>query len=350
MAIAETVHANLEILQGRLPDAIARLRNAMTEIAKNRYRVVGGGAALGVGLASAFYENDQLPEVERLLIEALPLVKEAGAPETLIPSHLLLARCARARGENDLALQRLADLELFGHTSSLPRLVATVWIERSKWALQDGANEAAQEYLEHAASYDQVWAQVKAFPAGATDCNDLVLATLRLQVRTGRFEEALPVLKSEMSKAEASRRRMRAALLKLLHAEALEGTGQHRHALRQVTELLEWASTGGYVRLVADEGKAVAKLLLDARPVDAQAETSESKNEDRTLHERMLAQRDLLPNGSATAKTLDCSLKRWVSLPRACDLQRVSIGSRRHRNNHPLRPDRDYRSDHRHPR
>lgn len=59
--------------------------------------------------------------------------------------------------------------------------------------------------------------------------------------------------------------------------------------------------------------------------------------------QRTLAQRDLIPNGSATAKTLDCSLKRWVSLPAACDLQRVSIGSRRHRNNHPLRPDRDYR-------
>ena len=35
-----------------------------------------------------------------------------------------------------------------------------------------------------------------------------------------------------------------------------------------------------------------------------------------TLHDWMLAQRDLVPNGSATAKALDYSLKRWQALTR----------------------------------
>jgi transposase len=35
-----------------------------------------------------------------------------------------------------------------------------------------------------------------------------------------------------------------------------------------------------------------------------------------TLHQWMLAQCDLVPNGSATAKALDYSLKRWVALTR----------------------------------
>ncbi len=34
------------------------------------------------------------------------------------------------------------------------------------------------------------------------------------------------------------------------------------------------------------------------------------------LHEWMLAQRELVPEGSTTAKALDYSLKRWVSLTR----------------------------------
>ncbi|MGF6161229.1 hypothetical protein ABIE16_000494 [Pseudomonas sp. 2725] len=33
-----------------------------------------------------------------------------------------------------------------------------------------------------------------------------------------------------------------------------------------------------------------------------------------TLHDWMQAQRDLVPNGSATARALDYSLKRWVVL------------------------------------
>jgi transposase len=36
----------------------------------------------------------------------------------------------------------------------------------------------------------------------------------------------------------------------------------------------------------------------------------------KALHEWMLTHRDLVPNGSATAKALDYSLKRWVALTR----------------------------------
>jgi LuxR family maltose regulon positive regulatory protein len=241
----------------------------MSSITQNRYRAIGGRAMLGVSLAAALYHNDQLAEANLLLTECLPLVKETGPPDSLIANHLLLARCARAVGETELSLRRLADLELFGHSSSLPRLVATVWLERSKWALIDGAIDAAHEYLRQAASFTDVWEQAKRFPANANDINDLALATLRLQVRTGRGAEALSGLTVEIATAEATRRRTRAALLKLLQAEAMMAEGQSRPALRRMTELIEWASAGGYVRLFVDEGTAIAKLLAEARPVGA---------------------------------------------------------------------------------
>ena len=45
----------------------------------------------------------------------------------------------------------------------------------------------------------------------------------------------------------------------------------------------------------------------------------------KTLHDWMLAQRDLVPNGSATAKAIDYSLKRWVALTRYLDDGSVPI-------------------------
>jgi hypothetical protein len=45
----------------------------------------------------------------------------------------------------------------------------------------------------------------------------------------------------------------------------------------------------------------------------------------KTLHGWMLAQRDLVPNGSATANALDYSLKRWVALTRYLDDGAVPI-------------------------
>jgi LuxR family transcriptional regulator, maltose regulon positive regulatory protein len=159
----------------------------------------------------------------------------------------------------------------------LPRLVATVWLERSKWALIDGAIEAAHEYLRQAASFTDVWEQAKRFPANANDIDDLAMATIRLRVRTGCGAEALPVLKAEIATAEAARRRTRAALLRLLQAEAMMAEGQSRPALRRITDLIEWAAAGGYVRLFVDEGPAIAKLLAEARPVGASDEPRSRK-------------------------------------------------------------------------
>ncbi|WP_434570321.1 IS66 family transposase [Pseudomonas sp. Z3-6] len=45
----------------------------------------------------------------------------------------------------------------------------------------------------------------------------------------------------------------------------------------------------------------------------------------KALHDWMLAQRDLVPNGSATAKALDYSLKRWIALTRYLDDGAVPI-------------------------
>lgn len=274
MAIAECVHANLELVQGRLPDALARLRGAMNSLAgtRGRYRAIGGGMALGVALAVVLYHTDQVAEAHRLLTECLPLVKEAGPPDTLIPNHLFLARCARAMGDTDLALQRLADLELLGHANALPRLVATVWLERSRWALIDGAHEAAHEYLRQAASFRDVWEQAERFPVTANDVDDLALARLRLQVRSGQGGAALPALRAEIAKADAARRAVRGALLRLLQAEALMSDTQVRPAMRQMVDLIDWAAAAGYVRLFVDEGPAVAGLLLAARPTMASAD------------------------------------------------------------------------------
>lgn len=264
MAIAETIHGDLEVLQGRLPDALARLRGAMERLGSPSLgRAIGRRAALGVALASAFYQQDRVDEAARLLKECLPLVKEAGTPDTLIVNHLVLARCARAGGDTETALQRLAELELFGHMASLPRLAATAWLERSKWALADGAIDLARDYLQRAADFSGVWAQLKRFPANANDCDDLRLAMLRWEVRSGRHADVLLRLKQEIAEAEASRRRVRAALLRLFQVEALVQASQQRQAMRHLADLIEWLATGGYVRLLVDEGPVVARLLSD---------------------------------------------------------------------------------------
>ena len=54
----------------------------------------------------------------------------------------------------------------------------------------------------------------------------------------------------------------------------------------------------------------------------------------KTLHDWMLAQRDLVPNGTATAKALDYSLKRWVALTRCLDDGAVPIEAMQYNHTH----------------
>ena len=53
--------------------------------------------------------------------------------------------------------------------------------------------------------------------------------------------------------------------------------GQSRAALRRMADLIEWATTGDYVRLFVDEGTAIAKLLAEARPVGTTDEARSSR-------------------------------------------------------------------------
>lgn len=265
MAIAECVHGVLELVHGRLRDATARLRVALASVAKNRYRAIGGGATLGVYLASALYEGNQLDAAEDLLAECLPLVKEAGTPDAIIINHLFLARIARAAGDAAQASQRLADLELIGHACSLPRLVASVWLERAKWALNDLDFHGAEDYLRQAGSFENVWQLSARFPVNSNDIDDLALGHLRLLVRAGRHGAALQDLKTEIARADASNRRRRASLLRLLQVEAFIAEGQSRVAMRQLEELLLWGCAEGFVRIFVDEGPVVGKLVADYR-------------------------------------------------------------------------------------
>lgn len=261
MAVAECVHANLEMVQGRLDDACTRLQTLADSRAGSGLAAIGGGTALGVGLAAALYAQDRLPEARRLLLECLPHVKDVGPPDSLITHHLLLVRCAAAAGERQEALQRLADLERQGHGFGLPRLVACAALERARLALADGAFDLAEDHLGQAAALDEVWARLRHFPANANDVEDLALGRLRLQVRRGAGRAAMEPLRRAIREAEAARRRVRAALLRLLWAEALWADGQTRLALRQLSDVVEWTRRTGHRRLLPDEGRALQPLL-----------------------------------------------------------------------------------------
>jgi LuxR family maltose regulon positive regulatory protein len=69
------------------------------------------------------------------------------------------------------------------------------------------------------------------------------------------------VLDAELHAALASARNRRALSLKVLRALALQRTGDAAAALDEIGEVLQTASQEGFMRLIVDEGAAVATLV-----------------------------------------------------------------------------------------
>jgi LuxR family transcriptional regulator, maltose regulon positive regulatory protein len=225
---------------------------------------IGGRATVGVLLAVALYEADELAEAEKLLTECLPFIRQTGTPDTVISSHLVLARITCHKGDRSGALHLISDLEHLGHQSNLPRVVASAWLERCRMAMQQGDMAAAQEYLQNADKHE-AWQRFAQFSMHANDVDMMAIGKARLLVRQGNAEQAIILLKEEIVQAESVQRHRRALKLKILLAEAYQVSDQGKAALKVMADALQFAGREGFIRTFTDEGATVMKLVMEMR-------------------------------------------------------------------------------------
>lgn len=262
MAISDSIEGIMDLLQGRLCSATARLRNAFYRTTSTGSAAIGGRATVGISLGAALYDADALVEAETLLTECLPFIKQTGSPDSVIASHLILARIAFQRGDRSSALSLMTDMERLGHINQLPRVVASSWLERARMATLSGDFVSAREFLNHADIPD-VWQRLDQFSMHANDIDTLQIAEVRLQIKQGNAELILLSLQNQLAQAEAVQRIRRALKLKILLVEALHLAGQADAAMQLLREALLFASTEGFVRFFIDEGGIVLKLVRE---------------------------------------------------------------------------------------
>lgn len=264
MAVTESIEGVIELVQGRLRNATVSLRNAFSREQMGGAGVVSGRATVGVLLAVALYEADELAEAGTLLAECLPLIRQTGTPDTVISAHLTIARITLLSGDRSGALRLLCDLEHLGHEGSLPRAVASAWLERSRMALHEGEIAAALEYLQ-SSNKPEAWKRCAQFSMNANDIDILVIGQARLSIRQGRARETIDFLQQHIAEAESVQRHRRALKLKILLAEAYQACGHGKAALKIMAAALRFASKEGFIRTFADEGATIIRLVMEMR-------------------------------------------------------------------------------------
>ena len=250
----------LDLTQGRLGNALARLQAAaQRQWTENGSSAFGGKISLDITLSLPLYEADALEEVEHNLAEALPHAKDGSPPDSLISSHVLLARIAYLKGERDTWLRYLAELEQIGRQSGSDRVVCSAWLERARIATLENRLDVAAQAL-RSANLISSWERPGIHFYGS-DVDTPSIARLRLHVAEGNGAEAVPQLQDAIAQANQCQQYRRALKLRLLLAMALDGAGQQDDGFAQLTEALRFASHEGFLRTFLDEGPRLAELL-----------------------------------------------------------------------------------------
>ncbi|HSW14673.1 MAG TPA: LuxR C-terminal-related transcriptional regulator [Solimonas sp.] len=262
-ALAESVEGAIDLMQGRLKQALVRLRAAAGVNGAQDIGSISRNSFPGVLLAEALYEAGEVEQAERLLGMFVPLLQDLGLPDQLIIAHSLYARILWDGGKIDQALSALEDLESIGHRLGYRRVIAGARLERARGLIMRGDHAAAKDQLQRSGDA-AFWKEISQRNFTANDISVLQIAHARWLLRSGAAAEAIPLLKQQLETAEHGQRNRRALKVRILLAEALHRDSQHKPAMRMLGRALDFAGSEGFISTFREEGPALQALLKEA--------------------------------------------------------------------------------------
>lgn len=298
-ALADTVEAAIDLMQGRLRQATARLRIAAGASGDDLVDRVSRNLFPGVLLAEVFYEAGDSETAKRLLGVFVPMAQDFGLADQLITAHVLLARILADSGDVDASIKMLTDLDSVGQRLGLQRAVACARLERARNLVMQGDFSAAKDQLQLSGDA-AFWSEVSGRHYVANDLSTQAIGKYRWLIRSGAEAAAIPLLKECVESAEHQQRHRRALKLRILLAEALHRDGQRRSALRMLSRALSFAAPEGFFRTFIEEGPAMQALLAELLQA-GQSDADLLKDDAAALLKRMTESRQAV----STAASLD---------------------------------------------
>jgi LuxR family maltose regulon positive regulatory protein len=217
-------------------------------------------AAVGCLLAiwgEALAEQDNLDEALEQATKGAELAERGKDVMVTGWSYVCLVRVLFSRG--DLAgaqeiVQRTEDIAREYHMPPWIANLMAAWQARI-WLAQDMLDAASQWVGERGLD-------TESDPTYMKEKEYMVLA--RILIAQGRLDEATALLQRLLEATETGGRTSRAIEVLLLQALAFQAGGDTDQAITALGQALTLAEPGGFVRIFADEGPPMARLLYKA--------------------------------------------------------------------------------------
>lgn len=264
------VLGSLELQDGQTHAAARRMEDALEICEQMGGRRSAAATLVAAMLAETYYAWNRLDAVEDLLADRFDIIDDVCYLDPTRSAYLSLARVRKARGDVDAAHALLTKAEALACRRSWPRLQAACAAERVHLHLLEGQPADAERALRKLVA--------TLTDAQRMQCEDVEFSNLLLRAKArtllhhGQAEAARELLRQGLhDKALGPLHDMPhdLAQLRLLLAMAHQACGDTEAALARLKDVLNIVERDGAVRLLADEGSALAPLLKAARAADA---------------------------------------------------------------------------------
>jgi LuxR family maltose regulon positive regulatory protein len=250
--------AEVQTIQGQLHQAIHTCEQAVELGTVNGTPIPAVGFA-GLALGRILYEQNDLQNSERHILEGLALVQQGRillGQETL---YATLALTRQGLGDSEGATEAIEQAIEIAQGNNIPRLVnlvsayqARIWLAQRHQRLTSRWAHAYRKSGE--AEYLRVF-------------EDLTLVHVLLA--EGKPQEAQTLLKTTLLPAKAAKRTGHVIEILVLQSLTLLALNDKKGALDRLGRALELGEPGGYIRVFVDGGDQLAALLREAsaRPI-----------------------------------------------------------------------------------
>ena len=254
--------ADIEIVQGRLRDAMRTYQEALRLAAQPDGTVLRGTADMHVGSAALHLERGDLPAATELLERSRQLGEHLGLPQNPYRWRIVMARVREVEGDPDSAVELLDDAERVysgdysPNVHPVPAVRARVWVAQGRLADAFGWVQAQGLSVGDELTYLREYEHVTLARA--------LLARYRSERLLSAGQQALELLERLRAAAEAGGRTGSVLEILVLQALTHQARGDLAAALRPLERALALAEPEGYVRMFLDEGPPMATLLAAA--------------------------------------------------------------------------------------
>lgn len=256
-----SIEASIALSQLQLPTA-KRLASDAASMREVVLKGADGLASLPACLtAEILYEEGDLDQADAMLHDRLPIIKAEGTVESALRAYVILARIARQRMEQDVAVLLLREGESLGERRGWPRLVAACICERVHLLLEAGLITEACRAFESVEQRAETYGGAYSRPQVMTY---RTLTRLRLSWAEGQSSEAVASLRQLYHESLEQRDYYTGCRLAVELSQLLASIGETEEADTLFFRALKAGASGGLYQTFLDGGGGLNMLLKRA--------------------------------------------------------------------------------------